>query len=205
MLGKNPLGAAGRVCSAAAAVLLALVASSPARAANHFWHISEVYSNADGSVQFIEMHNDFGGEGFIANLTLEARNAGATQTHTFTFSDNTDDLFETADKHVLIATDGFGSLPGAVAPDFMLPAGFLFIDGGSLDYPASGDSISYAAMPTDGTTSLTRDLSSHALGPALNSPTNFAGQSGSVVPEPGVGAAMVVGIGATLVVRRRRS
>lgn len=188
-------------------VVVLVLAVDNARAANHLWHISEVYSNADGTVQFVEMHNDFDGEGFLGGLTLEASNADATDSHTFTFPTGVPNPFATADKYVLIATAGFGSLPGGVTPDFTLPANFLFINGGSLEYPAAADSITYAALPTDGTTSLTRNLTTHDLNPAVNSPTNFAGQSGSVVPEPAVAAPLAAAVAGAMgrgIKRRRR-
>ena len=185
-------------------LLAAWLSSAPtARAANHLWEFSELYSNADGSVQFIEMHNDFDLEGFVAGLTITSTNTAGTMSNTFTFPGNTADPNETSDRSILIATPGFGSLPGGVAPDFTIPAGFLFQGGGSVNYPASGDFVTFASLPADGTTSLTRDMSTHAFAPATNSPENFAGATGSV-PEPAAGA-MLLFAGAAIRGACRRS
>ncbi|MCH8137768.1 MAG: hypothetical protein IH926_02240, partial [Proteobacteria bacterium] len=81
------------------------------------------------------------------------------------------------------ATADFAALPGAPAPDFIIPAGSVPFIGIGVDEtikycPACGyDTFSFlaGALPTDGINSLSFDLST-----STNSPTNFAGDSGSV-------------------------
>ena len=185
---------------------LALMWTTPVHAANHLWDLSELFTDSTGDVQFIEMHNEFPSEGFVAGTTLTATNSDMSQSHVYTFPSNLSDTVNTADHFLLIATADFASLPGSVTADFILPPDFLFLDGGSLSYSASGDSVTYAALPTDGITSLTRNLSTtpHTLGPAINSPTNFAGDAGSVVvPEPTALTMSALGVG-LLMARRRR-
>jgi hypothetical protein len=172
-----------------------------ASGANHLWDLTELYTNSSGSVEFVEMFNEFSGEGFISGLTITAMDSTNTLTHTFTFPSNTTDLFNTANKHLLIATPGFGGLPGGVTPDFTIPANFLFINGGTVTYSGSLDSINYASLPTNGLTSVNKDPLTHLVTVGTNSPTNFGGNIGSV-PEPGT--VMVILGGAVLVGMRRQ-
>src|SRR5438067_5194919 len=122
-----------------AGVLASFAGARAASAANHLWDLSELYSNSTGTIQFVEMHNDFNGEGFVNGLTITAVDTGATTTHTFTFPSNTPDTLNTANHFMLIATPGFGGLPGGVIPDFTIPAGFLFTNGGKVTYSGSLD------------------------------------------------------------------
>ncbi len=70
-----------------------------AQAAFHLWKIDEVYSNASGSVQFIEMDASInGGQQFTTGQSLSS---GA---HTFTFSGPMPG--DTANHHYLFATPG---------------------------------------------------------------------------------------------------
>jgi len=70
-----------------------------------------------------------------------------------------------------------------IAPDFIVPAPFLFPGGGTLDF-AGVDPFTYPALPLDGVKSLARDGST-----GTNSFTTFAGQSGSVgAPSGGIPA-----------------
>ena len=86
---------------------------------------------------------------------------------------------------MLVATAGFAAL-GIVTPDYTMPAGFLPIAGGTLNY-AGVDQITFGPLPTDGANSLSRG------GAAIpNVATNFAGQSGSVVVNAGPPVALAV-------------
>ena len=143
----------------------------PAHAAFHLWKINEVYSNADGSVQFIEMTDDFTGENFIAGHTLDSRNPGNSIRATFTFPGNL--AGETAGKSLLIATAGFQALAG-VAPDFTLPAGFLNPLGGSLDFTGL-DTVTIGPFSTDTSQSTQRNGTF-----ATATPKNFAGVVGAL-------------------------
>ena len=60
----------------------------------------------------------------------------------------------TADKRVLLATQGFAAL-GLVTADYVLPKQFLPIDGGNLNY-AGVDAVTYASLPTDGVSAINR-------------------------------------------------
>ena len=71
----------------------------------------------------------------------------------------------TAGKTVLIATSGFGSLPGGVTPDYIIPGNFFSTGGGTLTYAGGADVWAYGAVPTNGVLSLQRNGST-----AINSP-----------------------------------
>ncbi|MEZ6193897.1 MAG: PEP-CTERM sorting domain-containing protein [Phycisphaerales bacterium] len=151
-----------------------------AHATFHLWDITEVYSNADGSVQYIEMETIFNSQEFLINHTIQASDNGSV-INTFTFPSNSPS--PTAGHKLLLATPGFAALPGAVTPDFILPAAPFF----NPDSPATSinfvaaDIFSFTAtdLPTDGVLSLNRNLTT-----GTNSPTNFAGQTGSLVGSP---------------------
>ena len=143
----------------------------------HLYDISEVFSNADGTVQFIELRvGASNGESFWTGHDITVTQNGVT--HTFTFPTDLPST-QTANTSVLLATQGFANL-GVVTPNYIIPDGFLFQGNGQVNF-AGVDVFNYSNLPTNGTSSL-------GVGGAVgaNSPTNFAGQTGSVtVPATG--------------------
>ena len=152
----------------------------------HTFDIEEVFSSADGKVQFIELHETEGVEG---NLGF-AGNLVTTDANVFTYPSDLPDT-ATANRFVLIATDSFATLPGAVTPDFIIPQRFFEILGDTisiLQAPTNSpvDTFTFGVtfpLPTDGVLSLNRDGTT-----GLNSPTNFAGETGSVTAAPPIPA-----------------
>lgn len=148
----------------------------------HLYQINELYSNADGSVQFIELtvgpEND---ESFWQGHTISVTQGGAT--NSFPFPSDLPNT-ATANTSVLIATQGFADL-GIVTPNFIIPSGFLFTNGGTVNFAEGADSVTYSALPADGSNSVNRAGTS-----AVNSPTNFAGAA-ATVSVPGGGPAGV--------------
>ena len=141
-------------------------------AASHQWRFNEVFSNADGTVQFIEMKECCGAvsEHALLDKWILAVNS-ATQ---YTFRRNI--TGDTAFKYLLLATQGYADLAGAPTPDFIVPDGFLPLGGETLEYWMYPDATwSYAQLPIDGITSLNEDGST-----GINSPSNFAGETGSI-------------------------
>ena len=160
-------------------MLIVAVAASgifPAFGSFHTFQLNELYSNASGSVQFIELVEGFGANGqqFLAGHTLSVAQGTTTRTYTFP---NDLPSGNTAGMHVLIATPAFAML-GIVTPDYIVPAGFLFTNGATVNY-AGVDSVSYGALQVDGVSSLNRSGTT-----GVNSPTNFAGQSGTISAPP---------------------
>ena len=179
------MGSGFRTVLACAA--LSLLAAAPGRANFTTWDVNEVFSNADGTIQFVEFFEAAGqdAQGSFDGKQLKTFVAGASITdplNTHTFNDDLSNF--TAGKFALVATQGFASLPGAVQPDFVMPDGFIDtsvvveIELSTIDE----FKFSLGAIPTDGVNSL------HRTGTPvdLNSPTNFAGETGMIdLPEPG--------------------
>ena len=189
-----------RLVALAALVASILAWPSPSQAGHHLWKLDHVFSNASGSVQFVQLFVNEAGEAGVGPFTITSNG------QTFRFETNLPSA-NTANTWILVATSGFQSLPGGVAPDYILPAGFLSTGGGTLNY-AGLDSWSHGAIPTDGVHALKRDGTT-----PVNSATNFAGQTGSVtlaatVPAlSSVGLVVLVGallLAASGLLRRRR-
>jgi hypothetical protein len=168
-------------------VFLAVVGN--AQATFHLWQMTQVYSNADGTVQYIELVALAGSQQFLAGHTLTSTQGSTTHSYTFTTNLPSDTamaggdggyggyggMMATSFKSMVIGTQGFAAL-GVVAPDYIVPNGFLFTTNGTINY-AGSDIFSYASLPTDGSLALYRTGST-----AMNSPTNFDGLMGTIVP-----------------------
>lgn len=151
-------------------VVLALgLAAAPAQATFHLWRMTELFSNADGTVQFLELGDGANGEQFIAGHVLTSSSTAGMHSYEFPTNLNSNN---TANKRFLVGTEGFAAL-GVVTPDFVVPNGFFFQNGGTINF-AGVDTWNHAALPTDGRSM----LRSGSLG--TNTPQNFAGQSGTV-------------------------
>jgi serralysin len=188
----RPSAARGRRRLVPGLAAVVVLAAFPARATFHLWRINEVFSNADGSVQFIELHDDFAFENLIAGHHVFAE-AGATILATFAFPANLPTT-DTAGHDLLLATPGFLAAAG-VAPDDEIPAGFIDLaQATTIDYDAL-DAFPLAGLPTDGVNALHRDAPNPpVVGPAT--PTNFSGEVGSL-PEPD-GGWLALAVAATL-------
>ena len=154
-----------------------LFTTSAAFASFHDFRIEQIYSNADGTVQFVVMHEAFGadGEGFWAGQALTSSD-GVSPMKVFPFPSNLPNQ-STAGRRVLIATQGFAAL-GLVTPNFTIPNGFVPLSG-TVTYAGGVDHVTYAALPTDGTNAI-----DHSGNPIQNLATNFAGASASVQAAP---------------------
>jgi len=157
-------------------VFAALLAAPLVHASFHTFKIDRLYSNADGTIQYVVLRESAGsnGENFLQGQVLTSTHAGATKV--FPFPANLPNG-STARRQVLIATPGFAAL-GIVAPDFTMPAGFLPTDGGTVNY-ASVSQMTFPALPTDGVLQLQADGATSA-----NVATNYPGDTGSAPPMP---------------------
>ena len=166
----------GLFCSA-----VLLFSCATASAGSHNWWIHEIFSNADGTVQFIELKECCGTSSEI--LLLGKWILSDTTTAQFVFPANLTPG-TTADKHLLLATTGFAALPGAPTPDHIIVDNFFDLNADILTYLLyMPPTLTFGTgqLPTDGVTSLNQDLST-----GVNSPTNFAGETGSVDASPNV-------------------
>jgi hypothetical protein len=170
-----------RLCAAAGVC----AAATNVHAAFHLWQIKEVFTSADGSAQFVEFFTSSPNEPFLNGHNLIITSDGAAKE--FVFDHNLSG--STANKHFLVATTGFGSLPGGVTPDYTLATGSFFNPNAaniSFDFAHRTDllEITGSQLPKDGQTSLVDTNVTPGGGDnlvtAVNSPTNFAGAMGSV-------------------------
>ena len=162
-----------------AAVLgLFALSGGMAFAGGHTWRVAEVFSNASGTIQFIELWESGGGAGEIGTAGHQV----TSNTRSFTIPANV--ASPTTFKRILLATPAFAALPGAPTPDYTFPVGSVpFFN------PTGGDTIRYVALdtwvipaggiPTDGVNSLNR-----TGGILANTPTNYAGASATINANP---------------------
>jgi len=166
-----------RLATSFLALFAALVAV-PVPALSPLFVIDQIYSNGNGTVQFIVV-GDLGqrdcdsGEARWAGETLVSTGPGAQKT--FVFAADLPSC-RTSGRNILIATEGFAAL-GLVTPDFVIPNGFLAVPDGDI---ALGrvTNLAYSGLPTDGV--LAMDDSGTLV---QNRATNLAGASASVVPS----------------------
>jgi Ca2+-binding RTX toxin-like protein len=155
----------------------------------HLFRINELYSNTDGSVQFIELVvGNNNNEHFWEGQSIQVTQGGTTHTLVFP-SDLPSNL--TANKSVLIATAGFQAL-GIATPDYIIPSGFLFVDGGTVNFASGIHIVSYSSLPGD------HDSVDRFGNVSGATPKNFAGQTGTInfAPELEVAIAnKVAGVG----------
>ena len=169
---------------AAIAVASPAVFAAAASAASHTWHVTEVFSNASGTIQFIELQEVGGlaGETFLSGHGVRSAATG----NLFTFPANISG--STANEHLLLATAGFAALPGAPTPNYTIPSGFFSTAGDTIQYGVAPpgslyDSFTFGAgtLPTNGKDSIqVTNFVTHAFTTGANTPQNFAGQSGHV-------------------------
>jgi hypothetical protein len=143
-----------------------------ALAGSHTWDIVEVFSNADGTVQFIELRemNGTPGETALNGKKVTSESTG----NEYTFPANA--VAPTTNKRILLGTTAFAALAGAPTPDHIIPAGFFDPAGDTLRYHVYDTwVIAAGTVPLDCINSL-----NDGIGAAVNSPTNYAGTAGSV-------------------------
>src|SRR6185436_15374729 len=83
---------------------LIMAAPSPAHAAHHLWRFSQIYSNANGSVQYIQLAVNEDNEDQVGGFTV---NSG---THVFTFSGPLTSPQTTVHKWILLGTANLATL-----------------------------------------------------------------------------------------------
>ena len=193
-MGPGNLHRATFLGSAALSSALVLFAASIASAGIHTWDVREVYSNASGTIQYVELF-DAGTGGLETGVNGGTISSG-TQTHTWSSPAVAP---PTNGKSYLIASATFAALPGAPTPDAIIPVGkmpFFNVAGDTVSF-GGFDSYAFGAVPTDGINSLTDGL---GVGP--NTPKNYAGVQGSVdgspTPVPTASFWMTAGLFASL-------
>jgi hypothetical protein len=156
------------------AAILAFAAAFPTQSAFHLVTLDELYSNPDGTIQFLEIRALAGGQQFFGGQRLTSTGAGGVRTYTFPEHLPGDTL----GKSILIATEGFAAL-GTVAPDYIVPNGFFWPSGGTINFADGADTWVHSVLPSDG-----RSID-RVGNPQTPTPKNFNGQTGTVTaPTP---------------------
>jgi hypothetical protein len=182
-------------------LLVLLFAALPAQAGHHQWFISEIFSNADGTIQFVELKGTSDNEQFINGFNVDTLAPGLVPTSAPLGPNLPSNL--TNGKYLLIATTGYATLAGiqgAPAPDRTLPNNFLELNGDRVRYAgiiATDRTYAAGGLPTGGVLSI--DYEGGNPGHTLNTPQNFAGATGMINATPaGVPSMSRVGIIALL-------
>jgi hypothetical protein len=136
-----------------ATLALAIVCLA-AGAADASYQVAQVFSNADGTVQFVQLRESAGqnGQQALAGKTLTVTRDGRSKT--FTFPTDLPSA-STANRSVLIVTPGYLAVPArypefrAVTPDYVAFDQFLPAEGGTIDF-AGIDQWTFGPLPRDG-------------------------------------------------------
>ena len=195
-----------RIRSAVVVCAMSWGIAGAATAVVHVWDIGEVFSNADGTIQFIELFNPTvnSTEWFFKSVSTKLILDDETP-EVFNFPSDLNSSMSTSLASALLGTAGFAAVAG-VTPDWIIPDGFIPLGGGTATLNASGfgnfETLTFGALPT-GLDSLNFDQAGNSS-TALNSPMNFAGDTG-VVPEPSTALLLATGLAALGRRRRRRT
>jgi hypothetical protein len=164
---------------------ISAVSAQPASAAFHLWDIEEVYSNEDGTIQYIELFTTFPGQEFIAFFDIQTQDASLVAINTYIFP--TDLAPGTAGKTFLLGTQGLANLNQGSPPDYIIADGFVDDAAFFINF-AGFDRFDLDGLPRDGVNSL--DGAGQENTPT---PTNYAGQV-LTVPEPAAALGQVTAL-----------
>ncbi|MCG8413352.1 MAG: hypothetical protein MI746_03940 [Pseudomonadales bacterium] len=127
--------------------------ASASRAAVEQWSIFEIFSNADGDVQYIELLSPADVQSDLPNVSLTSFDRDNNLIGSVPLG--SDALIESINTSVLFATQAFVDITGLEA-DQIIPEGFISTAGGLLDF-AGGTSvviITSSQLPLNGDQSI---------------------------------------------------
>jgi hypothetical protein len=153
----------------------ALLVGTSAQGGIHTWDVGEVFTNADGTIQFVEFVEANGGnfETGIAN--------GETASNAKDFGWSGAPVANTANKRYLVGSQTFQNLTGAPPVDATMPLlvlPFFFQPASDTVSFSIYDSCVFTGVPTNGVGSRSCESNTNQT---TNSPTNYAGASASVI------------------------
>jgi len=159
-------------------LLLAGMVFASIGAANAKVVVEQIYSNANGSIQFIVFRVE--GERECTPFSVSSVHDGVV----FPGYGYIPPPGLWTSDHILVATTGFQAL-GTVTPDYGVSDGFLGTGGGTIRF--CGSELHYPAFPTNGITALDGSGS-----PVPNMARNAQGASGSVTAAQAALAALTI-------------
>jgi PEP-CTERM motif len=175
-----------RVVVGLALLFSASLMAVSAQASYHLFYIQEIYSNQDGSVQFIELFTPADNQQFVHAFSQSI----TSNSNTYPFP--TDTPSPTSGHSILLATAGFGAIAGGATPNYTIPAHFFNPAGDTINYGSGfdidtfGPATSIGPLPTDGSHSLNFTSAASGATSAVDSPRNYAGAGSSVNLAPPV-------------------
>lgn len=165
-----------------AALALTFTVALSAYGSFHTWKVNEIYSNADGSVQYVEMKESSGlnGQDLLPGHPITCTGPGGTKT--FNFPSNLPNNL-TANKYFIIGTSNLAAMPGGLKPDYLFTntGPFLSLTTGTINFAGGFDVINYTNPPTDGSGAMIRSGAT-MIAVTTNGPVNFGGAFNSLVP-----------------------
>ena len=171
--------------------------SQSAHAVFHLWTIRELYTNLDGTQQFIELFCPFAGQSAIGGQQIQVTEQATSTVHTFVIPVSL--VSDTTNHAYLLSTSTLQAV-GAPVPDAVIPGNFLFKGASTIAFFGSNGGP-YTALPTDGNLSRVFPGTTNQS----NTPQNFGGSVGHVVPEPTTWAMLGMGGAGLCVLLRRRA
>lgn len=182
-MSKNRKLSQANLATGFALMVVYFAVAGTAAAGSHSWRFSEFYSSPDKTIQFIEMQEINGFDFEIGIQDHWYATDSFNQTHTALLGSPL--APGTANKKFLVGSESYALLDGVPAPDYVLPDGVI---------EPSGDTVVWwfyqtltippDTMPTDGVNSLSvidPATPENGFSVATNSPTNLAGETGTVV------------------------
>ena len=163
------------VCASVATLLGINVAS----AAFHLWTITEVYSSADGTVQFIQLNANAANQEFMHfGASIHSTNSLGTNSVSLITDLPGDSLNHT----MIIGTSNLLSIPGGLKPDYFIPNGFILppVAGGNAAVTYSASVFVITNLPTDGDLALLKSGTNVTTG--TNLMVNFGFTTNTIVP-----------------------
>ncbi len=161
-----------------ASIIFVLLAGHRVRADFHLWYIKEIFSNSNGTVQYIELFSDSAGQ-----ENLNPSHSITSMGNSFPFPNDTPS--PTNSRHMLIGTASVGLIPGGATPNYTIPNNFFNPAGDTINFGEGVSIRTFSAgnpLPTDGINSLHWTGFVSAATSARNSPRNHANQGGTMTP-----------------------
>src|SRR5262249_26468987 len=114
-----------------AALISTWLAVTPVQGAFHLWQIREIYTDACGTNQFIELFCPNSGKTLVNGQLINT--PSGENIHTFTLNHGLPGGADILNKSLLFGTASITNL-GAPNLDYVLPENFIFAGGGSISF-----------------------------------------------------------------------